>query len=55
MIRMTSASPCSALTSIKTRNGSWEMGNGLLINDWLHFSYVSDSAFNNADYDYTPP
>ena len=54
MIRMTSTGQYSAIISIKTHSGSWEMGNGNPSRDYLYFSYVSDTNFNNANPN-TPP
>ena len=55
MIRTTSAVSYSTIMSMKTYNGSWEIGNGIYVADALYFLYVSDSAFNSANPSYVPP
>lgn len=47
LIRLTSYDAYSAISSMKTTNGSWEMG--VYTSDWMYFTYTPDSKYNAGD------
>lgn len=44
LVRLTSYNAYSAISSMKTTNGSWEMG--VYTSDWMYFTYCPDTNYN---------
>ena len=47
LVRLTSYNAYSAITSMKTTNGSWDMG--VYTDDWMYFTYITDTDYNASN------
>lgn len=46
LVRLNSYNAYSAITSMKTTNGSWDMG--VYTNDYMYFTYTPDTNYNSG-------